>query len=199
MRRSTLLAVFVFSLSSLAVAKTIYQIDLRGNARVLAQDRPVRTGSLLLFHRYPDGLFASIPAAEVVRIVTAEVNPNTEMLQPGETIEVGPTGGHRAEVAAPEGSGATAAAPGPYGPMYPPYYGFGGAFRRARFPRPGMFPAAPPLVAPNGFPARPGTAPPLIGPNGFPILASPNAPGGTPPAIGPNGFPVPPNASRRFP
>lgn len=172
MRRYFLLALLGFSFASLAAAQRVYQIDLRGNARLLSRDRPVQKGRLALFHRHPDGVFLSVPEQEIVR-VTELANLASKALLPGEAIDVGPTGGNdRFQVTAPEAS----AAPGPgnastpYGSMTPGYYGYGGAPRSGGGAGVGGFPAAPPLAAPNGFPMSPGATPPVVGPNGFPTM-----------------------------
>jgi hypothetical protein len=104
MKRNFLPAVLGFSFASFATAQTVYQIDLRGNTRLVSRDRPVYQGRLALFHRHPDGVFLSVPEQEIVR-VTESANLASRALLPGEAIDVGPTGGNdRSQVAAPEAS-----------------------------------------------------------------------------------------------
>lgn len=141
MRRYFLLALLGFFFASLATAQRVYQIDLRGNARLLSWDRPVHKGRLALFHRHPDGVFLSVPEREIVQ-VTELANLASKALLPGEAIDVGPTGGNdRFQVTAPEAS----AAPGP-GPS-----SYGGPPRSGRRAGVGSFAAAPPSGAmPSG-------------------------------------------------
>src|ERR1700687_2863403 len=70
MKRYLLVSVLGLSLTSLATAQTIYQVDLRGHTSLLSNDRPIQRGRLALFHRYPDGVFFSIPENEIVRVAT---------------------------------------------------------------------------------------------------------------------------------
>ncbi len=132
---------------------------------------------MLLFHRYPDGVYMSLAASEVVGVVALSEPPQPEGLAPGQTLFVGP---------AIEGPGFAAPPPatvqtGPPAEMtidwgygyYGSYWGGGGYVPRPR-------PPGPPPVAP----------PQRIGPNGFPILAPPGSAGSVPPPIGPNGFPI---------
>jgi hypothetical protein len=166
MKRSLLISLLGLSLTSLAAAQTIFQVDLRGHASLLSNDRPIQRGRLALFHRYPDGVFLSIPEDEIVRVVTASAGPSSKTLLPGEAIDVGPTGGgHPPDQPTPAESAGTAPASdsGPYGPMNSGYYGYGGSgYGGSR---------------PNGMGPRPGTvaAPPVMGPNGFPTMNNPSA------------------------
>jgi|ERR1700693_1244914 len=167
MRRHFLLALLGFSFASLVTAQRVYQIDLRGNARLLSRDRPVQKGRLALFHRHPDGVFLSVPEQEIVR-VTELANLASKALLPGEAIDVGPTGGFqeiaREASAAPEPGNASR----PDGSMTPG--GYGGPPRSGGGAGVGGFAAAPPLAATKGFPMSPGATPPVIGPNGFPTI-----------------------------
>ncbi len=161
----------LFSLVPPLAARTVRRIELRGNARILSIDVPVRKGRLYLFHRYPDGVYMSVPAEDVLGIASTTVD---DRATPGDTVVLGPTGeGSPAEAAiAP----ATVAQPMTYTEGYPGYYG-GGCYNcyvpPVRPPRP-PGPLPPALVGPNGFPVAPGAPPPNpIGPNGFPILNAP--------------------------
>jgi hypothetical protein len=152
-------------------AKTIRQIELRGNARIFALDVPVRKGRLYLFHRYPDGVFMSVPAEDVLGVAATTVAP---VPKTPDTVMLGETGeGHPADqVAAP-----TAPHPMSYDMGYGGYYGYGywPCFGCNVPPSPpASGPPPPSLVGPNGFPLLPGSPPPPpIGPNGFPILNPP--------------------------
>ena len=166
MKRSLLISLLAFNLTSFATAQTIYEIDLRGHMSLLSNDRPIQRGRVALFHRYPDGVFLSIPEDEIVRVVTASASPSSKTLLPGEAIDVGPTGGgNPPDLPTPEGSAGTAPASdsGPYGPMNSSYYGYGGSgYGGSRS---------------NGMGPRLGTvaAPPAMGPNGFPTMNNPSA------------------------
>ncbi|MGH9367072.1 MAG: hypothetical protein ACRD3M_05290 [Thermoanaerobaculia bacterium] len=152
-------------------ARTIRQIQLRGNARILSADAPVRRGRLYLFHRYPDSVYMSVAAEDVLGIASMTVD---ERATPGDTVLLGPTGEGRTAEAA--GAASSVPVPVSYSEGYPGYYGgCYGCYVPKLPPRP---PVAPPpaLVGPNGFPLVPGSPPPPpIGPNGFPILDSPPA------------------------
>src|ERR1700730_10574159 len=170
-RFSFLLFLLGFSLASLATAQKGYQIDLRGNARLLSRDRPVHTGRLALFHRHPDGVFLSVPEQEIVRVTELTNLLASKALLPGDAIDVGPTGGNdRSQVTAPEASAAPGAGNGsPYGPMTPGY-GYGGPSRTRAGAGGAGVAAGPPLAAPNGFPMSPGATPSVMEPNGFPTM-----------------------------
>jgi hypothetical protein len=148
------------------LARTVHQLELRGDARILSMDTPVRNGRVLLFHRYPDGVLLSVPAADVLGVSKTNVPTNTEGLRPTETILLGPTGeGHSAEPNSPPPP-----APDPSSYLDAGYADYGyGCCSGPRPPRPGPLPPA--LVGPNGYPMAPGTKPLPIGSNGFPILA----------------------------
>ena len=154
--------------SASAPARKLHRLEIAGGVQLLSLDRPVKSGRVYLFHRYPDGVYLSVPAADVLGIAstTVEERPKSEAT----TVYLGPTGeGIRAETASPEPSSASYDGSyyyddwcyGCYSPPRPP-------------PRPGLVP--PSLVGPNGFPLTPGSQPPLpIGPNGYPILSPPPA------------------------
>jgi hypothetical protein len=167
MKSSFFISLFGLSLSSLVTAQTIFQVDLRGHASLLSNDRPVQRGRLALFHRYPDGVFLSVPEDEIVRVVTASASPSSKTLLPGEAIDVGPTGGgHPPDLPTQEGSAGTAPASdsGPYGPMNSSYYDYGSSPRNGMGMGPGRGPIGPVVIAP-----------PVIGPNGYPTMNNPSA------------------------
>ncbi len=155
-------------------AQTLRLIELRGNARILSADAPVRKGRVYLFHRYPDGVYMSIAAEDVLGIA---VTTAPTVQGDGGVVALGPTGEGQSSgpsVPANSGSGAPSAT---YDQGYPGYYGdcFACWVPPVRPPHPGSPPPA--LVGPNGFPLLPGSPPPNpVGPNGFPILAPPPAP-----------------------
>jgi hypothetical protein len=174
MKRATGLVFAAILAASEGIATTYYALEIRGGSRIFALDQPVRKGRVLLFHRYPDGIFMSLAASEVEKVVAATESPAQEGLAPGQSMYIG---------AAVEGlyaAAAPAAPPAPPADMsmdmsygygyYGSYWGGGG------------------YVPP---PRPPGFVPPSrIGPNGFPILAPPGSPGSAPLPIGANGFPI---------
>lgn len=200
-RRIALLALLAFSIAGLTAAATIYRIELRGHSQLLSSDHPVQKGKVLLFHRYPDGVFLSVAAREVIRVVSLTTNSKTKTLEPGETIALGPTGeGETTEAGREHGGGTGSRAGrqgeeyrnpsgsfGPYGYSGFAFYGLAGV---PSTPAPRPLPAGPPSLAPNGFPANPSAPPQVIGPNGFPTLAPPSSPAPKPQSTGPNGFPA---------
>ncbi len=214
MRRSLVLSGLVtFFAAALAFAAGArYRVELADGRQILASDVPVQRGSVVTFHPYPGGALTGIPAEEVARIEKAgaaafpaqaaestiepgEVRP----LEPGEALDIGPTGeGISSGAAAPAG-GAVAASPQPPAPNPAYYGGYGGAVSpngtligpdglpRAASSTDLARAMAQTTTAPNGFPAT--GAPTVIGPNGTPTLA-PGLEGSGTPLIGPNGTPV---------
>jgi len=155
-------------------AKIIRQIELRGDARMLSMDEPVRRGRLYLFHRYPDGVYMSVPATDVIGIATTRVDDRPKA---GDTVVLGPTGEGRPAAAAGSHAELASGASGDESADGGYYYGYDGCYgcyggTRPLPPRPA--PAPPALVGSNGFPLMPGSPAPLpIGPNGFPIISPP--------------------------
>ena len=115
------------------VSNSLYQIDVRtpsGAAVVMAEDQPVARGSVVLFHRHPDGRYTSVPAEEVaaIRTVTTQTVVTTgtrrrlrtrpvvgtatavagsaepRPLAPGESMVIGTTGDGAATSAYPANS-----------------------------------------------------------------------------------------------
>jgi hypothetical protein len=174
MRIAAGLALGCLLTASNAASSTYYALEVHGGSRIYALDLPVRKGKVYVFHRFPDGVYMSLSAAEVEKVASQTETPaGRGGLEPGQSMYVGgtvPWTGVTAPVAAPS-------APGPYdavgidsGYGYSDYGGWGGGYTP---------------------PQRPGPVPPSrIGPNGFPILAPPGSPGSTPPPIGANGFPI---------
>jgi hypothetical protein len=151
--------------------KTYYALELRGGSSLYSLDPPVRKGKLLLFHRYPDGVYMSLSASELAKVSTLEAEPPpTETFAPGATLYVGPalSGPNYEPPPAP---------PAPDSYVDSGYYGYGDYYDGG-----GYFPPPRPLPPPR-VPSR-------IGPNGFPIIAPPGSPGSVPPPIGPNGYPI---------
>jgi hypothetical protein len=174
MKVLTAFALLLLSLAPSAAAKTVRLIELRGNARILSADVPVRKGRLYLFHRYPDGVYMSVPAEDVLGIATTTA---PDPLKTSDTVALGPTGEGQPSGAVARSNPGSGAPTGSYDQGYLFYYG--NCYTCQTPPigpgRPGAPPPA--LVGPNGFPILPGSPPPApIGPNGFPILAPPPRP-----------------------
>jgi len=162
-------------LAAASPAATVRLIELRGHARVLALDEPILKGRVFVFHRYPDGVFLSVPSQDVFGIAMTTVAEKAR-IPAGETIVLGPTGEGSSVETAPRRGGPAAMALS--ADLYAPYDYFpyvGCCSGPPIVPRP-PGPLPPPLVGPNGFPVVPGTRPLEIGPNGFPILAPSPAP-----------------------
>jgi hypothetical protein len=107
-----LLAVVIsFQVARPAAAPKLYRIELAGNQIVLSRDRPVEGGggTVLLFHRYPDGLLLSVKKAAVRRVTLSQGTGSSKGLRPGGEIVLGPTGSAREP-----GTATGAAATGPY-------------------------------------------------------------------------------------
>ena len=163
----------ILAAASLSATSNYYALELKGGSRVFSLDKPVQKGKLLLFHRYPDGVYLSMAASEVAQISTLEGEPKpAEKLAPGETVYVGPAlhgPGYEGPVGTPPPTYASSY-DGDYGYGYGDDYWGGGYVPSPR----------PPSHVP---PSR-------IGSNGYPILAPPGSPGSVQPPIGANGYPI---------
>jgi hypothetical protein len=215
MRRSlVLIGLVTFFAPTLAFATGArYRIELADGRQVFASDVPVQRGSVVTFHPYPAGALTGIPAEEVARIekagartFPAEAAESTiepgevRALEPGEALDVGPTGEGSISSGAEAASAEGAATARPQSPgVNPAYYGgYGGAVSpngtligpdglpRAASSTDIARALAQTTTAPNGFPVT--GAPTVIGPNGTPTLA-PGVAGSNTPVIGPNGTP----------
>ena len=190
-----------------------YRIELADGRQIVAAGVPVQRGSVVTFRPYPAGLLTGIPEEQVVKIERGEVATfpseaaestiepgEVRPLQPGEALDVGPTGeGIEPAPAGEPAGGAVAATPQYPGMNAASYGGYGGAVsRNGTLIGPDGLPRAASstdlaramaqtTTAPNGFPVT--SAPTVIGPNGTPTLA-PGVAGSDVPAIGPNGTPV---------
>ena len=72
MARKTLsIAVLVLGISAFSSARALYRIEIRGAAPVIAQDQPVTRGSVVVFHRHPDGRLTGVPRELVGEIAPA--------------------------------------------------------------------------------------------------------------------------------
>ena len=169
-----LLAVLMGASTVSSTSNIYYALDVRGGSRLYATDKPVRKGKVILFHRYPDGAFVSLPADELVALKTLDAPPRetaADKLAPGGTLFVGGAlEGPRHEMP-PAPDMTVVGSDSGYGYNYMDWGYWGGG---------GYFPPSPP---------RPGV-PSNIGPNGFPIIAPPGTPGSVPNPIGPNGYPI---------
>lgn len=187
MKRAAGLALASIFAASLASASTYYALQVRGGSRVYALDEPVRKGRVMVFHRYPDGIYTSLAVSEVEKLILLkEPPPQAEGLAPGQEVYIGSAL-----------SGPNYVAPPPSAPpqvvYVDPAYGYGYGYTGSHWGG-GYVPPRPPGPPPP---------PSHIGPNGFPILAPAGSPGSTPPPIGANGFPIlappPPVAAPRRP
>src|ERR1700737_3156990 len=99
MKRLMLIAcsLLLAATTALAAATASYRIALRDGRQILAKDRPVRSGSVLLYHPYPRGVLTAVPIellAGVNATLATGVNqaPTISVLNPGDLIILGPTG-----------------------------------------------------------------------------------------------------------
>jgi hypothetical protein len=158
-------------------ASSYYALEVRGGSRIYTADQPVRKGRVYLFHRYPDGIYMSLAASEIEKVVFSSEPPTQEGLAPGQAVFIGPA--LEGPYAAPPPVVGNVAPSGMTMDSGYGYYGYYGSYWGGGGYRPPRPPLPPPLAVPSP-----------IGPNGFPILAPPGSPGSTPPPIGPNGFPI---------
>ncbi len=66
-------ALLLLLAAGFAFAETAYRIELRGKPPVVSKDKPVERGTMLLFHRAPDGVLTSVPREDVLRVEPYEV------------------------------------------------------------------------------------------------------------------------------
>jgi hypothetical protein len=159
--------------ASLASAATYYALQVKGGSRVYAVDEPVRKGRVMLFHRYPDGIYTSLTASEVEKVILLkEPPPPAGGLAPGQEVYIG------APLSGPNYVAPPAAAP--QAVYVDPGNGYGYGYTESYWGG-GYVPPRPPVPPPP---------PSHIGSNGFPILAPPGSPGSVQPPIGANGFPI---------
>ena len=94
-------------------APTLYRIELAGNSTIWSQDRPQQSGSVIVFHRYPDGALMSVRSSDVKRMAAARPQPPTnKQLAPGQQVDIGQTGGGSASAKTGAGSARGNAQPG---------------------------------------------------------------------------------------
>lgn len=205
-KKIVLLAALVSGVAAISSARALYRIDVKGSAPVLSRDQPVSRGSVVLFHRHPDGRLTSLPQEMVAGIVPAtgsvraasttirrrgaadrapvtasavQADPNRP-LAPGEAVLLGSTGGGSTnpagQMASPGPSSAQAVA--------------GRAAVEAQV-FPGDLPAPSGMAGsgtnPNGYPAGVAAGQTVINPTLAGTTTSATAPN-TP--IGSNGFPT---------
>jgi hypothetical protein len=215
-----------------AASRARYRVALADGSSFAAADRPVQRGSVVVFHRFPEMSLVGVPEEDVVavealdgshaaRVLAADADratvvstgDNPRILEPGEVVDVGITGGTPA--AAVVSAPAPAASGGGFDSRL---VGYGGGFFPGTNPADAAaaaaaaaaavqaapqapiaangFPSAPltaTAIGANGtpvFPGVPGSASAVIGPDGTPIMANPGTPGATTPVIGANGTPV---------
>jgi hypothetical protein len=89
--------VFLFAAASAVPASpsgpTLYRVDLAGGQSSWAMGKPQPNGALLLFRHYPDGALMSVRIKDVKQVVSGAQKTEGKQIHPGDTIEVGATGG----------------------------------------------------------------------------------------------------------
>ena len=78
MKRAAGLVFAAILLASEGVATTYYALEVRGGSRIYALDQPVRKGRVVVFHRFPDGIYMSLTASEVEKVVSLSEPPAQE-------------------------------------------------------------------------------------------------------------------------
>jgi len=94
---------------------TVYRLDLVGGAALWSKDAPMQTGSVVTFHRYPDGVLVSIRRSDLIKVaITKPEQSVARAAKPGAVLDLGVTGGGAGgHAGAPaRAGGARAAAPG---------------------------------------------------------------------------------------
>jgi hypothetical protein len=160
-----------------ARADRFWALQLEGGSVILSLDPPQERGTVVVFHRSPDGTFFSLPSREVRRITIAE-GPGRRKPRSldGQILIFGRDSEDREWLDRDrEREREAAERPATREPPEPAYgvpmWGWG------------SLPSRPMLR-----PAPPGRV--RVGPNGFPVLSPPGSPGSMPRPIGLNGYPV---------
>jgi len=87
-----------------AQGSQVYRLDVAGHMTLWAKDRPMQSGSTIVFHRFPDGVLVSIKSADVARIVATRYAASTPTtIQSGAVVDLGITGTGGANSAAAAG------------------------------------------------------------------------------------------------
>src|SRR5471030_1181419 len=90
MKRTAGLVFAAILAASEGVATTYYALEVRGGSRIYALDQPVQKGRVMVFHRFPDGIYMSLTASEVEKVVSLSEPPAQEGLAPGQSMYIGP-------------------------------------------------------------------------------------------------------------
>lgn len=214
-RKISLLALLSLTVSSFALARNeriritrsrLWEVDLAGNTRVLSREQPRLQGSILVFHRYPDGRLVGIPQEQVVAVGRPGANPyvlqvsssvrRAGPLTPGDVVDLGETGSGpllNATVVTASRSYSPSSVGAPMTASSDPgRLAIDALVFRGDTPVPGASGSAPSQfgygaggMVLNPTLVNPGTTPVTSGANGFPATAE----AGTQP-IAPNGFPA---------
>ena len=141
MKRAAGLIFAAILAASEGFATSYYALELHGGSRVYATDKPVRKGRTVLFHRYPDGVYMSMAASEVLEVVSVAEPPSPEAgLAPGQSKYIGQaTFGPYAEIQSAPLAPPPAMTMDSYGDYgyYGSYWGGGGGYVPPRPPGPG--------------------------------------------------------------
>src|SRR5260370_1989443 len=95
-------------------AAILYRLELSGGGAVWSKDTPMQSGTLVTFHRYPDGALVSIRRSDLVHVViTKPESRAVRALAAGAAVDIGITGsgGGPASAAGKPGAGATQRTP----------------------------------------------------------------------------------------
>jgi len=96
-------AILVACAFALRAEETYYQVDLIPSGKLIARDAPVARGTIVLFHKYPDGTLISMRRSEVRQITrisaqaAAATNPAQRLVpignlaMQGGSAQAGPT------------------------------------------------------------------------------------------------------------
>jgi hypothetical protein len=90
---AVLLAGVAATSAAAPAAPNLYRIELAGGGAVWAKDAPMQSGTLVTFHRYPDGVLVSIRRSDLVRVAITKPAPSVARgLVAGGAIDIGITG-----------------------------------------------------------------------------------------------------------
>jgi len=117
-RAATAALLFLLAAATGSAQSVLYRVELASAEPLWAEDRPLESGALIVFHRSPGGTLVSVRKTDVKRIVATKAPAAARTLPPGSEIVLGATGGSGSSAPAP---GRTAARPRgvPAAPLQP--------------------------------------------------------------------------------
>ncbi len=98
---AVLLAGAAATSAAASTAANLYRLELSGGGTVWSKDAPMQSGTLVTFHRYPDGALVSIRRSDLIRVAITKPEPSAVRgLVAGAAVDIGITGSGKGPVSA---------------------------------------------------------------------------------------------------